>query len=169
MKGKRGIGKAEYMVSFLVADTQLYKRLCPSVGRLVGPWWSSWESAKTRISAPAHLSATGIGRVSRLVALLLLPKCMISLFRCGLQTRNSVRDFVCLLVHPLVDWSVGPWAWVKVGKWAFLNTFCICLGHWGANRVGRPCPPICNDIVTPQHLFITAPAHPQVIWVASKN
>ena len=49
-----------------------------SVHRLVG-WSVGWsvvielESVKTRISAPAHPSATGIGRVSGLVALLLLP------------------------------------------------------------------------------------------------
>ena len=30
-----------YNVWFLVADTQLYKRLCPSVGRSVGPSRSS--------------------------------------------------------------------------------------------------------------------------------
>ena len=56
---------------FLVADTQLYKRLCPSVGWLVG-WLVGWsvvielKSGKTRISAPAHPSATD-GRVSGLV------------------------------------------------------------------------------------------------------
>ena len=49
---------------FLVADTQLYKRLCPSVGRSV--MVIELESVKTR---PAHLSATGIGRVSGLVIL----------------------------------------------------------------------------------------------------
>ena len=54
--------------SFLVADKRLYKRLCPSVGpsvrRLVGrSVVIELESVKTRISAPAHLSATGIGRV----------------------------------------------------------------------------------------------------------
>ena len=52
---------------FLVADTQLYKSLCLSVGRSVG--WSvtlELKSGKTRISAPAHPSATG-GRVSGLV------------------------------------------------------------------------------------------------------
>ena len=56
------------MINFLVADKRLYKRLCPSVGRLVG--WSvviELESVKARISAPAHPSATGIGRVSGLV------------------------------------------------------------------------------------------------------
>ena len=60
------------MSLFLVADTQLYKRLCPSVGPSIR--WSvrpsmmiELESVKTRISAPAHLSATGIGRVSDLV------------------------------------------------------------------------------------------------------
>ena len=52
---------------FLVADTQLYKRLFSSVGRSVG--WSvtlELKSGKTHISAPAHPSATG-GRVSSLV------------------------------------------------------------------------------------------------------
>ena len=32
--------------AFLVADTQLYKRLCPSVGRSVGPSRSSWKVGK---------------------------------------------------------------------------------------------------------------------------
>ena len=50
---------------FLVADTQLYKSLCPSVRSSVGEHES--KSGKTRISAPAHPSATGIGRVSGLV------------------------------------------------------------------------------------------------------
>ena len=65
---------------FLVADTQLYKRLCPSVcplvGRLVGPWkrvkkwgnerFKTFLVADSCISAPAHPSATD-GRVSGLV------------------------------------------------------------------------------------------------------
>ena len=61
---------------FLVADTQLYKRLCPSVRPSVG--WSvgrsvtlELKSGKTRISAPAHPSATD-GRVSGLVFLFLV-------------------------------------------------------------------------------------------------
>ena len=57
---------------FLVADTQLYKRLCPSVGPSARV--EKWENKRLRtflvadncISAPAHLSATG-GRVSGLV------------------------------------------------------------------------------------------------------
>ena len=67
---------------FLVADTQLYKRLCPSVRLSVGPSVGpsvrrsvrrsvgehESKSGKTRISAPAHPSATGIGRVSGLVS-----------------------------------------------------------------------------------------------------
>ena len=53
---------------FLVADTQLYKRLCPSVRPLVGPSVIiESKSEKTRISAPAHPSATGMGRVFGLV------------------------------------------------------------------------------------------------------
>ena len=58
-------------LSFLVADTQLHKRLCPSVRQSVH--WSvrrsvmiELKSGKTDISAPAHPSATG-GRVSSLV------------------------------------------------------------------------------------------------------
>ena len=64
-----------FMFVFLVADTQLYKRLCPSVGPLVR--WSvgpsvviELENVKTRISAPAHPSATDICRVSGLVVFL---------------------------------------------------------------------------------------------------
>ena len=83
-----------YMLSlFLVADTQLYKRLCPSVvrrlvGWSVGPWTrvKKWENKRFRtflvadscISAPAHQSATG-GRVSGLVNL-----------RNGSQTVSSI-------------------------------------------------------------------------------
>ena len=59
-----------FILFFLVADTQLYKRLYPSVRPSVR--WSvgrsvtlELNSGKTRISAPAHTSATD-GRVSRL-------------------------------------------------------------------------------------------------------
>jgi len=68
------------IVFFLVVDTQLYKRLCPSIHLSVR--WSvgpparveKWENKRSRtflvanscISAPAHLSATD-GRVSGLV------------------------------------------------------------------------------------------------------
>ena len=64
---------AVYPALFLVACTRLYNPLCPSVGplvrRSVGPsvMVIELESVKTRISAPAHPSATGIGRVSGLV------------------------------------------------------------------------------------------------------
>ena len=74
--------------TFLVADTQLYKRLCPSVRPSVGPLvrWSvgpsvgpsvtiELESGKTRISAPAHPSATD-GRVSGLVHTILIALCI---------------------------------------------------------------------------------------------
>ena len=49
---------------FLVADTPVYKRLCPSIRPSVT---IKSKSVKTCISAPAHPSATGIGRVSGLV------------------------------------------------------------------------------------------------------
>ena len=68
---------------FLVADTQLYKRLCPSVGPSVrrSVRWSvrpsvhehESKSGKTRIFAPAHLSATG-GRVFGLVQIMFYRK-----------------------------------------------------------------------------------------------
>ena len=56
---------------FLVANTQLYKRLCPSVRPSLRPSvrWSVMiesKSGKKRVSAPAHPSATD-GRVSGLV------------------------------------------------------------------------------------------------------
>ena len=67
-----------FFVFFLVKDTQLYKRLCPSVcwsvGPLVRPSVSlsvcqhKLKSEKTHISAPAHPSATD-GCVSGLVSL----------------------------------------------------------------------------------------------------
>ena len=88
-------------ILFLVADTQLYKRLCPSVGRLVGRsvsrsvgrsvGWSveviESKSGKTRISAPAHPSATG-GRISGLVS-----------FRVVIKTRAGWTDRRTNLVH----------------------------------------------------------------------
>ena len=50
---------------FLVANTQLYKRICPSIHPSVRKHES--KSGKTHISAPAHPSATD-GRVSGLVS-----------------------------------------------------------------------------------------------------
>ena len=73
---------------FLVADTQLYKRLRPSVRRLVGRSVGrlvgrsvtlELKSGKTRISAPALPSATD-GRVSDLVSLLPLLPPLLHLF-----------------------------------------------------------------------------------------
>ena len=62
----------KFVRNFLVVVTQLYKRLCPSVGlsvrQSVGLSVRQHESKSRnmRISAPAHPSATG-GRVSGLV------------------------------------------------------------------------------------------------------
>ena len=79
-------------VFFLVADTQLYKRLCPSVHRSVGPSVGrsvgehESKSVKTRNSARAHPSATG-GRVSSLV-------------NCRLTTlRHFAHPSLCRSVH----------------------------------------------------------------------
>ena len=71
-KKERAKGEGAYPALFLVADTQLYKSLCPSVGpsvrQSIGPFVCEHESKslKTRNSAPAHPSATG-GRVSGFV------------------------------------------------------------------------------------------------------
>ena len=67
-KKHQKLGQKMYITTFSVADTQLYKRLCPSVRWLVGRSVRNHESksVKTRISAPAHPSATD-GRVSGLV------------------------------------------------------------------------------------------------------
>ena len=37
-----------------------------------------------------------------------------------------------------------------------LDVFCVCLlgGPWVWMGVGHPCPPICDDIVTPRHTFL---------------
>ena len=68
-----GIGRVSGLV-FSRGQATLYEALSvrPSVGRLVGRSVGrsvviELESVKTRISAPAHPSATGIGRVSGLV------------------------------------------------------------------------------------------------------
>ena len=86
-------------VIFLVADTQLYKSLCPSVRLLVG--WSVCEhkskSVKTRISAPAHPSATGIGRVSGLVLVACFTPLCSSVGWCG--------DFNYGPCPPTRDWG----------------------------------------------------------------
>ena len=58
----------KFFFYFLVTDMKLFKKLCLSVGQLVR--WSvmiELKSWKTRISAPAHPSATG-GRVFGLVS-----------------------------------------------------------------------------------------------------
>ena len=55
-----------FLIYFLVADTQLYKSLCPSVRRSVRPSVGPWPRVEKCISAPAHPSATG-SRVSGLV------------------------------------------------------------------------------------------------------
>ena len=69
-------------ITFLVADTQLHKRLCPAVRRSV--MVIELESVKICISAPAHPSATGIGRVSGLVSHVLNQR--------GAQVHPSAKD-----------------------------------------------------------------------------
>ena len=69
---------------------------------------------------------------------------------------------VCPSVRPSVGPSVRPSA--RVEKWEnkrFRSFSCMCgcgkggwVGHGVWLGVGRHCPPICNDIVTPRHLFL---------------
>ena len=85
-----------------VCVTQLYNRLCPSVGRSVG-WYVTHElkSGKTRISAPAHPSATG-GRVSGLVYLFI--HLFIFLVACYVTLQGALsvgRSVVWLVGHTL--------------------------------------------------------------------
>ena len=84
----------KFRLGFLIADKRLYKRLCPSVRWSVGPsvrrsvGEHELKSGKTRISAPAHPSATGIGRVSGLVE--------------GQKPRNYEERVRLCLLRPLV-------------------------------------------------------------------
>ena len=85
----RPMGVAIIRIHFLVADTQLYQRLCPSVrpsvGRSVGE--HKLKRVKTCISAHAHPSATG-GRVSGHVSL-----CIPGLYRCEIITIGQLFLF----------------------------------------------------------------------------
>ena len=65
------------------------------------------------------------------------------------STFFPIRDFVNPFVRPLV------------GKRAFQRLFVYVSvfggglgGAWVWMGVGCPCPPVCNDIVTPHHWFI---------------
>ena len=114
-----------FFLPFLVADTQLYKRLCPFIGRSVG-WSVGWsigqsvgrsvtlelKSGKTRISAPAHRSATG-GRVSGLVTL-----------------NQSGLTLVCLSVRLPVFDSKLEFMTIFLSVFVFVclcRFFCLCL------------------------------------------
>ena len=86
-------------LSFLVVDTQLYKRLCPSIHLLVhlSVMVIESESVKTRISAPAHPSATSIGRVSGLVFLVL----------------NGINKLMCWCEHANIRKHVSEHSWLS--------------------------------------------------------
>ena len=73
----------------------------------------------------------------------------------------SIRGFVRPLVRPSVRWSIEVnQSKLNSGKTSVLDAFCVhvCEGSWVERwvwkGVGRPCPPVCNDIVIPRHLFI---------------
>ena len=88
--------RVRFVLRFLVTDKQLYKRLCPSVRWSVGPsvMVIELESVKSRISAPAHPSATGIGRVSGLVYLIYLEQngSATAAFRCIVDTMERINN-----------------------------------------------------------------------------
>ena len=72
----------------------------------------------------------------------------------------------------------GDW----VGEWeneCFRSFYvCVCgsvgrVGPWVWKGVGRPCPPVRNNVVTPRHLFLVAhlcnqswclSVHPLISW-----
>ena len=103
------LGRSSYaQKSFLVADTQLYKRLCPSVCPSV--CWSigpsaqieKWENKRSKtflvanscISPPAHLSATD-DRVSGLV----------------FSQFHFFQNFVKLRIRMVVNMIVGDFSY----------------------------------------------------------
>ena len=56
--------------------------------------------------------------------------------------------------------SIGPSVrrCQRVKKWEnerFGRFLCMGVGHGVRMGVGRPCPPVRNDIVTPYHLFLS--------------
>ena len=74
-----------------------------------------------------------------------------SFFSCGHATLKEA-----LSIRPSVDLSISPFVCGdQAEKWK-KRAFCVCLcvkrGGW--MKVGCPCPPVCNDIVTPRQLFI---------------
>ena len=117
---------------FLVADTQLYKRLCPSVRRLVG--WSvgrsvtlELKSGKTRISAPAHPSATG-GRVSGLVQSNHVSSVKI-VSPLNLCTKDPSQIYLHLPIFtsfPPHDFNTAVWA-DKNNVWVLFPATLMCL------------------------------------------
>ena len=76
-----------------------------SVGRSVGEHES--KSGKNSVSAPAHPSATGIGRVSGLVLLVLVLFCLFSPISFLIFSR-VLRDSTTRFVGPSVGPSVRP-------------------------------------------------------------
>ena len=63
-----------------------------------------------------------------------------------------VADKGALSVRPLVHKHES-----KSRKMSVFGYFLLMIGCWGIGvwlEVGRPCPPIRNDIVTPHHLFM---------------
>ena len=73
----------------------------------------------------------------------------------------ALYNLLCPSVRRSIRRSVGPSA--RVEKWEnehFRSFLCMCgcgKGGWVGRGVwmgvGRPCPPVRNDIVTPRHLF----------------
>ena len=116
----------------LVADTQFYKRLCPSVRpsvhRSVGPSVMVIElkSVKTRIFAPAHPSATGIGRASGLVVSFSGCFRWWSCFPCNWSdTRwRAVNRFRCQLCF--IDWICASTK--SKNRWSWPNLATSCMG-----------------------------------------
>ena len=71
------------------------------------------------------------------------------LVSCGHETLKEALS-VSWSIRQSVRPSVGPSISTsqKVGRRAFLNTLSVCEGVGVWMRVGRPCPPVCNNIET---------------------
>ena len=80
--------------------------------------------------------------------------CFFILLSSYLRTRDFIRGFVRPLVRLLVRLSAQVKEWENECFWSFPCMHGCGKGvRWGVDVVGRSCPPVGNDLVTPRHLF----------------
>ena len=96
------------IICFLVADTQLYKRLCLSVGTSVGPWWSSWKVWKRAFRPLPTRPQLVLAVYPALFLFCFVLFCFIFvLFFFSFFSRGRATLYEALSVRRLVCWSVG--------------------------------------------------------------